>query len=309
MSRHLIIGTNATVAYTAGVLAEGAVDIQKQDSDGPTSLGAGEVLADADQIRVVQGGPDGNIVSPWIYGRDMVAAGSAEFAAQTPQLTRVTLSALTPEAGRFYFKVINKSNGLEPFEFKNYDIAVGAADAVADIATAIFTAVAADLPSWLSGVANPSAGVIDLTGNVKDATSEYGAIFEVASDTESTANGGAMVLTVAVDNTTSYSPGIGDGNFIAKMEEEQMGVGYGYYNRIGQPITPTATAVKGTSYDLYHIVVTKDGSSHSQIHGVDNLIEIYVALPDSAGDSAAFEGQLVPYAADAGFTVVPISAA
>ena len=36
----------------------------------------------------------------------------------------------------------------------------------------------------------------------------------------------------------------------------------------------------GTSYDMLTIVATKDGSTSPQIKGVDNLIEISVAIAD-----------------------------
>ena len=55
MARHLLIGNDAAVSYDAnGLLADGAIDIQKLSSDGPTSLGAGDTIADSDQIRIVQ---------------------------------------------------------------------------------------------------------------------------------------------------------------------------------------------------------------------------------------------------------------
>ena len=60
MARHLYIGNAVAVSYDAnGLLADGAIDIQKLSSDGPTSLLPGDTLADSDQIRVVQGGPAG----------------------------------------------------------------------------------------------------------------------------------------------------------------------------------------------------------------------------------------------------------
>ena len=46
---------------------------------------------------------------------------------------------------------------------------------------------------------------------------------------------------------------------------------------------------------MYHIAATKDGSSASQINGVDNLIEINVALEDSSAHSSAVEAKLNGY--------------
>ena len=45
---------------------------------------------------------------------------------------------------------------------------------------------------------------------------------------------------------------------------------------------------------MYSIVATKDGSSASQINGVDNLIEINVAAKGDA-DSAVVESKLNGY--------------
>jgi len=55
---------------------------------------------------------------------------------------------------------------------------------------------------------------------------------------------------------------------------------------------------------MYHLVATKDGSSHSQIHGVDNLIEIYIALPAGDADNVAFEAAANSYAASVNFAPV-----
>ena len=86
------------------------------------------------------------------------------------------------------------------------------------------------------------------------------------------------------------------------MEEELRGVNYGFYNRIMQPNTPATSSVTGTAYDMYHVVATKDGSSASQIHGVDNLIEINIAFDSgTAALTSALEGVLNPYLQSAGF--------
>tara|TARA_R100000951_G_scaffold29886_1_gene25798 strand:+ start:11447 stop:12364 length:918 start_codon:yes stop_codon:yes gene_type:complete len=302
MSRHLIIGADTTVNDTDGVVDEGAVMVQKRSADGPTELDATDTLADAPEIRFVQGGPDGNIVSPWIYGKDLIAVGGQSYAAQTAQVSTLTIVGTTTEAGRVFVKVIDMSNGVEPFAFKNYDVAIASGADQTAIALAINTAINLDLPSWIATCVY-SLGVITMTGKTVSTTRSEGAIFTIAVDQASTADDEdiAGITSITPAKTNSYSPGVGGGNFIAKMEEEQMGVGYGYYNRIGQPITPTATAVKATTYDVYHFVATKDGSSHSQIHGVDNRIEIYVA--QTAGGTNSVEAVLAAWLPDAGFTV------
>ena len=86
------------------------------------------------------------------------------------------------------------------------------------------------------------------------------------------------------------------------MDEELRGTQYGYYNRREQPVTPTSTAVKTDTYDMYHIACTKDGSSSSQIHGVDNIIELNIAFDNgTAALTQALEGVLNPYLNSAGF--------
>ena len=76
--------------------------------------------------------------------------------------------------------------------------------------------------------------------------------------------------------------GVGSYYSIKKMEDSLKGIGYGYYNRRVLPNTPDNAAVTvalGTlAYDVVTIVATKDGSHASgQIHGVDNLDEIFIA--------------------------------
>ena len=103
--------------------------------------------------------------------------------------------------------------------------------------------------------------------------------------------------------TTTAAPGYGDGFAVKYLEEVLMGNQYGYYNRIAQPITPAAQAVTGTTYDMYAIAATKDGSSYSQINGVDNLIEVDLAVVAGDADSLVVENKLNAYFAGAFPTV------
>ena len=64
---------------------------------------------------------------------------------------------------------------------------------------------------------------------------------------------------------------------------------------------PTGAAVVGTTYDMYSLVFTKDGSTSPQIKGVDNLMEMYIAAPAGDADNLIFEGKLNPWIASAGF--------
>ncbi len=309
MARHLLIGDGTTVAYANGLLADGSVDVQKLSSDGPTSLVAGDTIADSDQIRIVQGGPTGidvNIVSPWIYGRDIVAWGGQSGVAQTAEVMRITLATNASAAGTHSFKIINLTNGAEPFEIKNYEYTVASGATPTTQGAALKVAIDADLPYWVNGaVTDNGNGTVDITGfkkgevRVDGQTQEELVHMDAAFDNT---EGGAT--TMAVSYQTAGSRGFGDGFYVKDMEEELRGVNYGFYNRVELPNTPAQSTVATTAYDMYHIVATKDGSSHSQIQGVDNLIEIYIALPAGDADGVLFENQLNGYAASVNFAPV-----
>ena len=307
MARHLYIGNAVAVSYDSnGLLADGAIDIQKLSSDGPTSLLPGDTLADSDQIRVVQGGPAGidvNIVSPWVYGRDVVAWGGRYHAAQAAKVSTLTIATNATAAANHTLKIVNLTDGAEPFELKSYEIAVLAGATPATQAAAFVAALNADLPHWINTAVDSGGGVITLTGFTKGATKADGSVqgevvlFDVVDDLD-----GDNGTTAAFATTTAASRGNGDSYYIKEMEEELRGAQYGFYNRIHQPNTPAQSTVIGDSYDVYHIVTTKDGSSASQIHGVDNLIEIYIAFDNgTAALTMALEGQLNPYMNSAGF--------
>ena len=75
MARHLFIGDDTAVSYSNGVLADNALDVQKLVNSATgvyTSLAPGDTIADAAQIRIVQGNGTTNIVSPWFYGKDVI---------------------------------------------------------------------------------------------------------------------------------------------------------------------------------------------------------------------------------------------
>lgn len=315
MARHLLIGDDTTVAYNAGVLAAGAVDIQKLSSNGPTSLVAGEGIADSDQIRFVQGGPSGidrNIVSPWIYGRDIIVAGGQPAAAQVAEVKNIALATNATAAGFHTIKLINITNGEAPFQFKSYEIPVVAGAIPATQCTDFTTAINADLPDFISSVTNNGTN-LDFTGFTKGQVKADGSIaneltaIEIVFETVTGGAEGDNGTTATITDTTPGSRGSGDGFYIREMEEENRGTQYGFYNRLQQPNTPALSSVTGTAYDVYHIVATKDGSSASQIQGVDNLIEIYVATPNGGADGLVFENQLNGYIASAGFAPVAIN--
>jgi len=156
-------------------------------------------------------------------------------------------------------------------------------------------------------LAGDSSGVVTFSGAIRgdEAQSgnswEYGPVsFDIIVESSTVAG---QTHTVA-NASQAGDPGIGDGNLIAQLEKDQRGGAYGFYERRNLPNTPAATAVAATTYDVYNIVATKDGSTTSAINGVDNLIEIMIALDNSGTGQSAFEGQLNPYIISAGFSSV-----
>jgi hypothetical protein len=309
MARHLIVGDgNSAPVYSNGLLGDLDLDIQKLSSDGPTSLGVADTIADSDQIRFVQGGPVGidvNVVSPWIYGRDIISVSKQPAAAQTAEVARIALATNATAAGQHTIKVINLTNGEEPFNFKSYTITVAAGATPTTQCTAFTTAINADLPYWVNSITNNGTS-IDFTGFKKGEVKADGSVQEelVHIDFAFEAidgNGNGTADTVTYQ--TAGDRGVGDQFYLAELEESLRGVGYGFYNRVELPNTP-ASSVGAGPYDMYHIVATKDGSSSSQIRGVDNLIEIYVALDPAAIATGAFEGPLNSYINSLGFSNV-----
>lgn len=298
MARHLIIGDGTAVATTDGLVADGAVSIQKMTQNGPAELVQGETFADAPQIRIVSGGTAGkNIVTPWFYGRDVVNySGRANVAAAACTVTD-TIAGTSAAAGSLVLKFV-RLDGTAP-EFFSFTTAIAAS--VAHTAADLLVKAAyeaANLPDWLNVDADATAGAtVVFSGAVRGDVAKSGNVWEyepvqIQLIVESY-DGGTQTHTASA--TTPGTPGIGEGFAVKAFEESLMGAQYGYYNRIAQPITPASQAVTGTAYDMYVIAATKDGSSASQINGVDNLIEINVALVAGDADSLVVENKLNAY--------------
>ena len=329
MARHLAIGNAVAVSYSSGVLAAGAVDIQKLSASGATSMLPGDTIADSSQFRIVQGDGTTNIVSPWVYGKDVINWSGKSYVAPASQSSTITVSAAATNTAdvEVTFKLINTTNGqTAPFDAKSYTVITNAAgiNTQAEIGDNFTGAMNADysisgsaslratqtdeLPWFVKTITWDASTVITLVGWDKGETmqngqvAEYATSFKIAQENgDAAANGG----TYTVATGTLASAGYGVGFYVKQMEENNRGTQYGYYNRIQQPITPTQTAVTGDSYDMYHIAATKDGSSASQIHGVDNIIELNVAFDNGTATlTQALEGILNPYLNSAGFSSV-----
>jgi len=316
MARHLYIGSEVAVAYTAGVLADGSIDIQKESAGtgGASPLLITDTVADADRIRIVQGDSTGtgkNIVSPWFYGRDVINWSGASYAAQAAHTSLITPTTTSAAAAKeIEVKIIRKDTPY--YEDFKFSVTIAASSAVNTSGAAILAAYNAltNIPDWLNPTCTGGSPAVTFVGQLKGATAQSGnvyngeiAIFDVLVSSNPTKTQTYPATNGVVDGT----PGYGDGEWIYEMETENMGSNYGYYNRIQLPNTPTNTAVKATNYDVWNVVATKDGSSASQIHGVDNLIDISVANSTGSGANAlSFENRMNNYLGSVGFAPVTL---
>jgi hypothetical protein len=303
MARHLIIGNDVAFGLTAGLVNDGAVSVQKMTQNGPTELVLGDTMANAPQIRILAGGTAGkNIATPWFYGRDVVnysGRANVAAAAQTSTVLPVTTSSAAAKEIDIKFVRI----GASAPEFFKFSVSIAISAVINTSGAAIVAAFNAltNVPDWLNPTATGGSATVTFTGAKRGDTCQSGnvweespAIFEmIISNPETT-----QTYTI-VDNVIDAIPGIGDGFAVKAFEESLMGAQYGYYNRIAQPITPASQAVTGNAYDMYVIAATKDGSSSSQINGVDNLIEINVALEAASANSLVVENKLNAYFAGA----------
>lgn len=309
MARHIYVGaeTGTVANYTNGVLTSGEIDIQKMTASGPTSLVMGDTIANAPQIRVVQGNGTTNIVSPWIYGRDIIDWSGRSYTAAVIDDITYTISALTATApGEATLKFIDKTNGLEPFEMKSWTVSYAVGATATTIADALKAEIIADPAKFcIETVAGTSNATFNPTGYAIGATNGYGeevvksVILDVAFEDVNATDAARTISGVVA---TSPSDGAGDGVFVKLMEERNHGTQFGYYLRGHLPNTPVSYAVKATNYDMWHLAATKDGSSSSQIHGVDNLIDITIANTVGSGVNALqVENKLNAYCGSAGF--------
>jgi hypothetical protein len=335
MARHLYIGNAVAVARTtAGILDSGAVEIQKLSSSGPTAMLPGDTLADSPQFRIVQGDGTRDIVSPWVYGRDVINwSGKSNTAAVSQSSTIVGTAAATNTSDvEVTIKLVNTSNGQNFGDSKSYTVITNAnsINTIAEIgdnftgamysgysisgSASLSATNSADLPWFVKSITWDASTTITLVGWDKGETMTNGQVAEypttfniVIENGDAAANGGTYTISAPNQSATGTLAlrGYGDGYYVKQMEEDLRGANYGYYNRVQLPVTPTQTAVVGDSYDMYHIAATKDGSSSSQIHGVDNIIELNIAFDNgTAALTQALEGVLNPYLNSAGFANV-----
>ena len=310
MARHLMIGDDTAVSYSAGVLADNALDVQKRSASGWTSLQPGDTVADSAEIRIVQGNGTNNIVSPWFYGKDVINWSGKSYVAAVAHRVDGTLTTNTAAISVVTTKIYRTDiDSHDSFSFDTGNIASGQTPTqVQVIVLAAWDAItASDKPDWLNDTAAVNAGDFRVTASKRGDTVNSGGTWAEFNPVI------RMIQTHSVDTAQTFAdavgvamlPGYGDGFALKAYEDSLMGNQYGYYNRVQQPNTPASTIDTAETYDMYNIVATKDGSSSSQINGVDNLIEITIAFDnDTATITQALEGVLNPYMNSAGFASV-----
>tara|TARA_R110002020_G_scaffold425551_3_gene634981 strand:- start:508 stop:1434 length:927 start_codon:yes stop_codon:yes gene_type:complete len=306
MARHLLISDGTT---STGVEANGAVGIEKLSATGPTQLVPGDTLSDSMQIRFVQGTATRNIYSPWIYGKDVVNFSGKSYSAPVAHTVAARAATTATATGEIVIKFV-RTDGTTP-EFFSFSVTpTSATSTIAQTAVDIETAYDAltNIPDWL----NPDSaddGVDDcvFTGALRGDTCQSGNTWEYGPVTFNIiieSNGMTAQTITAVNNVTVAQPGYGDGFAVRAFEESQQGTSHGFYMRGHLPKQPTLASATATNYDMYSIVATKDGSSSSQINGVDNLIEISIAFVAGNADGLIFEGKLNPWMNSTGFSSV-----
>ena len=312
MARHIYIGTSSDQvgSYSSGLLGSGAIDVQKVSLSGPTSMAPGDVRTNTEQFRIVQGTGTVNIVSPWIYGDDVINWDGKTYTAAVGHAHTITWGGTTTAAGSVSIKFVRTDQPAH--EAFHLDVAVPTATAAAAVDALVQTAyAAATVPDWLATTCTAPGTSNVFTGASAATVGDSGAIWQdnpptfVVSVTNTIAG---LTATWTTDSapTTSASAGHGDGWLVRKIEEQWWGNQFGTYDRAGivNGTNPTNYSVVATNYDMYSIAATKDGSSQSQVHGVDNIMEIAVAITDGSG--GGFEAQLNPYMNDCGFASVVI---
>ena len=314
MARHLIIGDGTAYGLTSGLVDDGAISIQKMSSSGPTELVLGDTFADAPQIRIVGGGKDGkDIVTPWIYGKDVINYSGKSYVDQQACTVTDTIAGAAAAAGTLVLKFVKTSGPRHEFFSFSTEIAASTAHTAADalIKTA-FEDASLVKPDWLNPVCDATAGsTVVFSGAVRGDVAYSGNTWDyepvqIQLIVESY-DGGTQTHTASA--TTGGHPGYGDGFAVRAFEESLQGTSHGFYMRGHLPKQPSLESATGSNYDMYSIVATKDGSSASQINGVDNLIEINVAsiagsgaAPHAAG--VVIEDKLNPWMNSAGFGTI-----
>ena len=327
MARQFLIGEEWSTSYTAGKLTDEALNIEVLHSSndvGPVSFDAA-TTPNPDMIRIVQGTTSGpNVYSNWFNPRNVISWDGRPAAAATYAFVDLDIDTNSTllSGGQIKnmvldLKFVRKGGLVEEFFHLQVDLnapASGIVTAAAqdDLVKSAYDA--ATKPDWLwdtcvinGGTNYPTGGAAPAATNVR--------FFGQANGSTSTSSGNtfsgdvsqiSLIVTsqndidstvYTITNETAGNNGVGSYADTKDFEEKMNGIMYGYYNRRNLPNTPDLATKVGSTYDMVSIVSTKDGSTSSgQIHGVDNLDEIVIALKAGAGslwgNASSFVGNL-----------------
>ncbi len=322
--RQLLIsdGTTAAGAYTAGLLAPGAVDVVGLSADGHTPLVGGETIADYSAIRLIQGTAAGraNVVSPWIEGSSVSRWAGQSYDPQQAQSSTLTFATAATAAGEVTVKLISSNGGQAQFPRKSVTIAVTAGQATAGLG-GITQNIMVALTGQTAAVIAANPGVNYAIVGVDWAVVQYaGSVITVAGTTFSVAAGtnlssfrtssegldgsNGTTLVVAAAATPDLGNG-GDGNLIVELEASLQGMGRGYYDRVQLPVVPPAYAVAATTYDLYKLGF--GNAAPGSIRGVDNYRDIVIAYAAAGAGQGDFESKINPWLASCPGSCSPVN--
>lgn len=317
MAREFLIGEIGSTTYdgTNNTLADTGLNIEfidpatgKIESYASTpALAASNPLPDA--VRIVQGkGVAGvsNVNSSWFNPKNILAYDGTKGVAAKAGSVELDVNGNCTVAGVLDLKFVleNDSTGLDQFFHLSVDIPIVADSAIDDLIKTAYNA--AVKPEWLFHKAAING---DTLGTDAPATANGGFIPGAADEIYFHGNipgatttssgraweGDASRINVIVEASTATGPvftpqnkasghnGFGTYYQVKAMEDAMMGINYGYYNRRNLPNTPANAAVDAgiaaVNYNHVSFIITRDGStSVGQIKGVDNLIELKVAM-------------------------------
>ena len=304
MARHLFIGNGGAATISNGLAADTGIALQADDH--AAFAASSETVKTSPRFRVLQGTAGANIASPWISGHNIISVTGSAYVAPSAYTVTDTVAGTADNAGTLELKFIWK-NAPSP-TFFNLSIATAAEAHTAADATIKAAYEAAILPDWLNPTCNASdPDVLVFSGALRGDVAQGGNVWEfepaVIDLIVVSFDGGTQTHTASA---TAGATGNGSGQQIVKLEEELRGVQYGYYDRLKLPNTPALTAVAANTYDTIRIVATKDGSTTSAINGVDNLIDVTIAMKVIASDALldALHTALNSYTGSVGFLAV-----
>ena len=306
MARHLLIGTAgaATIDGTTHLVPDGGIVFQAEDN---AVFSSTETVILSPSFRVMQGTAGANIVSPWIRGKNIISITGTKNVPAVAHTATVTATTNSTATGFVNLKFVRKG-GTYP-EFFHLTAEVSVAVTTADnIGIAIFNAYnAAVKPDWLAAACTEADALVTFSGAKNSASFSEGLVpFSVILE-ENTVGTSTFPI---VNDVASAVSGSGVGYDILKLEEELQGINNGYYNRVKLPNAPALVAQGAEFYDVITIVATKDGSTSSSINGVDNLIQIDIAMKELGADTVidALQTSLNAYGASIGFAAIDATA-